>query len=541
MKKTIKRAAFIAAVFLMVSISAFAEDFSAVYSANDKLLKITSSVGKSGVYGVTVNVSEYADEEPIFSPDNLPIISYLYKTDTDGSINISLPISDSVDSGKYRITLYSEDFKQSGYAFIVNGENTQTKETLKRLNAVQTAQEIYDIVLSDGATVGIDVTKDSEYLLFASKYVENHKDGDFSAESFVELFSEGIAAAMSKSGDVDGAIARYAYLFGIEISEYIGYSVEFKTTLAEYIKTADYLSKNPETVYKESLFLTKLQKAENWQKFKEIICENEILLGFSPENDSSYTEISENYRYMVFSKMYDERSLLADITQIKAAFDKAMEETYLYQKSQNPIKGSGGGSGGGYATYSTTTSVVVETDEPEIVYFSDISGHFAENAIIKLKSAQIVNGYEDGTFRPNSTITRAEFAKMLCSILELSKEGVENIFSDVAKDSWYAESVNLLAATGIVSGYNGEFMPNKNILRQDAAVMVFKALEYKGIKAEGEYLFEDSLDISDYAKTAVSALAAEGVLNGDNGYFYAKNPITRAETAVLLERIIENY
>ena len=88
---------------------------------------------------------------------------------------------------------------------------------------------------------------------------------------------------------------------------------------------------------------------------------------------------------------------------------------------------------------------------------------------------KILNGYTDKTFRPDEDITRAEFAKVIFSALGM-KEKSENGFIDVTENDWYFGAVSALADIGIVVGADGYFMPQKNISRQDIAVMVQKAV-----------------------------------------------------------------
>ena len=75
-----------------------------------------------------------------------------------------------------------------------------------------------------------------------------------------------------------------------------------------------------------------------------------------------------------------------------------------------------------------------------------------------------MNGYDDGTFRPNASITRAEACKLIASLLTESSGGSDALFSDVTADAWYAEAVEEMTGYSLVSGYSdGTFRPSAKI------------------------------------------------------------------------------
>jgi hypothetical protein len=99
--------------------------------------------------------------------------------------------------------------------------------------------------------------------------------------------------------------------------------------------------------------------------------------------------------------------------------------------------------------------------------FSDISTSPYKDAIEFVKSAGIVNGYDDSTYRPNNKINRAEFTKILVEAAfanEVSTYTPSACFKDVSATAWYAKYICLAKDKGVISGYNdGTFAPNKNI------------------------------------------------------------------------------
>ena len=168
-----------------------------------------------------------------------------------------------------------------------------------------------------------------------------------------------------------------------------------------------------------------------------------------------------------------------------------------------------------------------------------------ESAVYNLFFLNVVNGYPDGTFKPNELITRAEASKMLALYLNIADGGQdESIFPDVTKEHWAGAYITSLAAVGLLQGYpDGTFKPEQYITRAEAAVIISRSLD-QGFSASAKGLIEDnSRNFSDvagdhWAKEAIDKLAMEGILKGYPDHTFRPDAgITRAEFAVLLSRI----
>ena len=109
--------------------------------------------------------------------------------------------------------------------------------------------------------------------------------------------------------------------------------------------------------------------------------------------------------------------------------------------------------------------------------YTDVAaGDWYNNAVSTLSKAGILNGYEDGSFQPNGNITRAEFATIAARFFEATYEG-EDLFPDI-KDHWARDYINQAAHAGIVNGYeNGTFRPQENITRAEAMTIVNRTLD----------------------------------------------------------------
>ena len=181
------------------------------------------------------------------------------------------------------------------------------------------------------------------------------------------------------------------------------------------------------------------------------------------------------------------------------------------------------------------------TDPTTNISFSDISGHWAEAKIKQAVSNGIVNGYLDGTFKPNHTVTRAEFAVMLMNALKPQGEGVELIFTDKAKiGAWAQKAVAQAVQAGIINGYaDGTFGPSAQVTRAEMAVMIANALK---VPTEGNAAtpFADDKAIPAWVKGSVAALSELGIVKGmGDNKFNSSTQTTRAETVIVLMNMLE--
>ena len=166
--------------------------------------------------------------------------------------------------------------------------------------------------------------------------------------------------------------------------------------------------------------------------------------------------------------------------------------------------------------------------------FNDIDGHWAKNAIIDFATKGYINGYGDGTFKPDNSITRAEFVKILNKAFGYTNVGKEN-FSDVNPSDWYYNDICIGVNAGYINGYeDNTFKPDKQITREEASKIIATALNLKG---DGNLNFKDSSEISNWAKPYVDALSDNNIINGyeDNTFRPHKN-MTRAENVTILSR-----
>lgn len=174
---------------------------------------------------------------------------------------------------------------------------------------------------------------------------------------------------------------------------------------------------------------------------------------------------------------------------------------------------------------------------------TDVQNHWAKSFVVKAIDNKIVSGYDDGTFRPDKAVTRAEFSHMLNAALGNSVTTNIN-FSDVKSTDWYYSAVQKALAAGYVSGYdNGTFKPGTAINRQEASVMLSRIIPTYN-KSANLSTFKDASSVSSWAKEAVSRVVGAGYISGTGTGTNVKldplGKLTRAQAVVIICKLLEN-
>ncbi len=168
---------------------------------------------------------------------------------------------------------------------------------------------------------------------------------------------------------------------------------------------------------------------------------------------------------------------------------------------------------------------------------SDISGHWAQGTIQHWVDQGAIKGYEDGNFRPENRISRAEFMSLVNGIFGYTD--TSNVtFTDVKTDAWYATSVEKAANAGYINGYpDGTMRPEDSITREEVASVLMKINELDGNEAVAG-VFTDS-KAENWSKGAIGAVYSAEIMAGyPDGSFNGKNNIKRCEALVALNKAI---
>ncbi|AVR00509.1 hypothetical protein OBCHQ24_16350 [Oceanobacillus iheyensis] len=190
--------------------------------------------------------------------------------------------------------------------------------------------------------------------------------------------------------------------------------------------------------------------------------------------------------------------------------------------------------------------IAVTISLPQTAYgSSDLKGHYFEKSMLSLIEKGIIDGYSDGSYRPDRLITRAEFTMLLVRALHLPVTKATNPYQDIDQGDWYYEAIVTATSNNLIGGYPGNvFRPNKSISRQEMAAMIKRALDMKGVEAEKASLpFTDTTQINQMFIGAIESLVALQIVAGKekqgNLYFAPLDHTTRGEMSAIFNRMLK--
>ncbi len=182
------------------------------------------------------------------------------------------------------------------------------------------------------------------------------------------------------------------------------------------------------------------------------------------------------------------------------------------------------------------------------VSFTDVSKHWAKDAINDMGSRMVVSGVGNGKYDPTRSITRAEFAAIIVRALGLTKSTSESSFKDVSTKDWFNGYIVTAMEYGLISGHSSEsFGPNEKITREQAMTILANAMRLTGLRvsltdSEASALlakFTDGKSVSQYAKTSVAMCLKAGIITGSSPTTISpKSNVTRAEVAVMIQNLL---
>ena len=179
---------------------------------------------------------------------------------------------------------------------------------------------------------------------------------------------------------------------------------------------------------------------------------------------------------------------------------------------------------------STILSLLVMTSSVSVFAYTDCN----DESVKLLTELNVLSGYDDGTFKPTSFLSRAEFAKMISTVTGFSEtensEEIENVFSDVDNNHWAINYINHCVNLNLVNGYeDGTFDPDKCITIAEAIKMCLSSAGYNSlITEEGDNWYDSWMELAYVYK----------IIDTNEMGVGANREITRVEMAQLLYRTI---
>lgn len=588
--RIIKRLAVGILCFSCMCVCAYADDEAVFdFSLDSNTIKISGNMGqiKSGskvnvkVYetrnkGAVSSIFVNTSEEAVMYDNSF--YNLLQRTaDLDGKYSFDEFVLEK--GKKYEIDVTADFSGGSGYKQVVYSPADGEVEEFIRLvqggseaeiaDAIKKEKIAYETDSAEKANIGVNMTYaarlNDKYIESLAKALKNKVNTAYaSCSEFDDFFvKQGFLIYMSQ---VDGntlcqymdykntdnaAISDKERIYAEEMlnlqaisdkSSYANYSKmsdSMKRSVCALLQDIDFTSTEEfYDAFNVSVVMSEVKQAKYWTDITGIIAKHSDILTGIKLGEGSYSESVNTAIVKITTK---------SVAEFVTAVNKIIDGQPTKQEH------GGGGGGGGYtgSANQNTLSPIGQTettgnaDDGNKMPFVDIDNFkWAHNAIKRLYDDGIINGKGEGKFEPESNITRAEFLKMIMRAMkiDITDDSSEELpFRDV-KDDWYKEYVRTAYELNIVNGISAEeFGVNEDILRQDMAVIAYRAFKLKNVALKGdECALEDYEQTDDYAKEAVAALYTADIINGDDAkMFNPKQNLTRAEAAMVIYNILQ--
>ena len=181
-------------------------------------------------------------------------------------------------------------------------------------------------------------------------------------------------------------------------------------------------------------------------------------------------------------------------------------------------------------------SAYIVKPETEIPSFSDIVGHWAEPFIRALVSMNLTQGFADGTYQPDQAMTRAQYTALIAAAFNPPAKRPSPEFTDIAKDFWAANAIEIAARGGFVGGFSDRtFRPTQNVQRLQVIVSLVNGLGLSATEAPS-YQYIDQDKIPEYAQTAVTIATQQKIIVNypDPNLLAPTREASRAEVAAMV-------
>ena len=181
-------------------------------------------------------------------------------------------------------------------------------------------------------------------------------------------------------------------------------------------------------------------------------------------------------------------------------------------------------------------TAMLTTSMTSTVLAQDLSMHWAHDTMTKWLEKGLLSGYEDGSYRPDKALTRAEFAELLTRMFGYEETDNATVFSDVPEVAWYADAVAAISHADLMYEVSPSFRPNESITREEAAFALANA--YALSASSDDMHFNDTDNISEWAISQVKAMYTHGFIQGHSeGSFEPQGQLTRAEFITMADRM----
>lgn len=492
-------------------------------------------------------------------------------TDADGSYSVRMSLSGEPSSDFVIVVKASDTDSEAAVrdfffaaltdknAFLenidksVNGEDASFKN-FSELMAIDNAESKTAKLLniSDGSII-LKVTRNNleDIAYSALKKTEDISSltpaefvGILEYSAFLAAFGEGLEdpAGYAEEFELDSDFMdTYSKMSDLQKSGYMGLLKGKKLYTKEDVQKA----------FCDSVCLALIQNPAGWADYNSLIEKHGEYMGIDVEAYKGLTNASQITNYLSSGYTTVEafkNAVNSAISTLKGGGITNGGSTGVSRPIGGGISGGGnivsGGSGtvGGKVTGEINTDPAPKTTDGS---FSDLeSVPWAVESIKGLVEKEIVNGIGGNKFDPDGDVLREQFVKMAVLAAGFVPQDGVSAFADVENGQWYSGYINSAVSNNIVNGIEPDrFGVGENVTRQDAAAVLYRIAKQQGASfAANGAAFADDSDIADYAKEAVYAMRAAGVINGrEDNKFCPEEKCSRAEAAKMIYEFIRNF
>lgn len=250
---------------------------------------------------------------------------------------------------------------------------------------------------------------------------------------------------------------------------------------------------------------------------------------YATEGDKITITVSPDEAYML-----DDMTITSNGKEVE--FEDNGDGTYTFTMPSGDVKIE--------VTFAEDPNWEPKPEEPTMPFNDVNENDWFYGAVEYVHDNGLMNGVSENEFAPQMKLTRAMMVSVLAN-LEGAASSENNAFSDVPDNAWYADAVNWAATVGVTNGFeDGTFRPNDSLTREQMAAMLYNYAAYKGydLTAVGDLSqFADADQISAWAEDVVSWAVGADILHGmGNDMLSPTGTATRAEVAAVLANYCEN-
>ncbi|MEG2380850.1 MAG: S-layer homology domain-containing protein [Oscillospiraceae bacterium] len=534
---------------------------------------ITSRDKKIIVSGVDLNAMNQTAEIKVVRPNAIKPEDVFFKEsvtlNADGAYSFSFSIFENMNIDEYIITILIGD-KRYDVPYVYTSE-TLENDLILQINDIVKAQnssEMLKLLRNNCKYLTLNVA-------YFNKYTTLNTNGELFSEIFLKLGEIANFTDLSQNLDVSTVLTelnKASYDKVIETFDKYEKVINLKS-VSTY---ATYLSMNNEN---KKIALQKIQaeKCYNYETLRNSFKSNIILTVIERNmgSDAINKILHENSEFIGINftaceklKFPDEVYLLLsgktykDVKALKDAFDVAVQKRYNIENATHDSGGSGGGgSGGGGNSGGSSAGGIYKKPEPTPTpsptptptptakpeEFSDLDTVlWAKDSIYRLHKKGIVEGKMENLFAPLDNVTREEFVKMMIVAFSVPITDSDNTnkFEDVKSNEWYTPYVVTATNKGMINGSDDKrFGIGEDITREDICTIIYRLLGDKLNNMETIEVadnFVDRDEFSIYAIESIDSLSQHNIVLGmEDGSFKPKHYATRAEVAVIIDRLLE--